>query len=305
MSSLKKVVYVLVSQTTDHFTEMCLLSIECMKRYSPGLYIELVMDEKTKHSLVGYRGKVLTLVDNYHVLGISGDNNGLVSRMIKTQLRSIVEGDYLYIDIDAFPMKKLDSIYDSQYDISMVYDMNVSPDKFIFHDYEREIFDVMQWELPKEYFNSGVMFVKDNERVHRFYENWYSIWSESSKGGLHKDQPPMHEAIRVTKIKVGVLEPVWNVLVTLHKGRVAKNAKIYHVSTVRFDERNDTHFHSIIREMKLNERINWNLLEAVRASKYPWTNHSSLKLNWGVGNYKVVAVLIFKKVMSLGRDVKL
>jgi len=296
MNTLKKVVYVLVSNHDDYYTEMAILSITCVKRYSPNLIVELVMNQRTFDSLKGYRKTLLDVVDELHVIDLFEKNNAFTSRFIKTQLRSFIIGDYLYVDIDAVPIASLDNIFLCKNDLAMAHDHNVPPEKFIYHDYEREIFDKMGWELPKKYFNSGVMLVKDNARVHSFFNTWHELWQQNSQFGLHKDQPPMHEAIRQCNISVYSLGPECNMLIGLQTGYGAKKAKVYHYSTIRFETRDDTYFHKIVKSMKSEEKIDFDLLEKVIKNKYPWTNDNSLRLNLAVGNYHKLPKLIIKKL---------
>jgi len=119
----------------------------------------------------------------------------------KLRLRKFIEGDYLYIDIDAIPIADLSEVFEIQTDLAMVNDHNLPPKKFVFLEYEREIFDKMQWSLPAEYYNSGVMFVKDTDLTHDFFKRWHELWLLNCAIGLHKDQPAMHEAIRQKKNK--------------------------------------------------------------------------------------------------------
>lgn len=288
--------YVLVSNHNDYLTEMALLSIACARKYSPNLQIELVMDRKTYDGLVGFRRTILDLIDSLKLVYVPEQDNVYISRKIKTRLRSLIENDYLYIDIDTIPLADLSDVFNNQEDIAMAYDHNVPPDKFVFYDYEREIFDKMQWPLPSRYFNSGVMLVKDTPKVRNFFILWHQLWQQNSALGLHKDQPPMHEAIRQAGINVKGLSPEWNMLIGLQKGYGGKTPKVYHYSTIRFDTRNDTHFHTIVKGMKTNASINWQLLDKIIASKYPWTNANSLRLNWATGNYAAIPGLLFKKI---------
>ncbi|SFK20720.1 glycosyltransferase [Methylophaga sulfidovorans] len=293
----KKAVYVLVSDENDHYTEMAILSASCLRKFSPSLAIELVIDKKTFTGLSNYRKKILDLVDLVNVVDCLGENNAFTSRIIKTQLRKFVTGDYVYIDIDAVPVADISSVFECNTDLAMVYDHNVKkPKDFVFYDYERKTFDDMSWELPKEYFNSGVMFVKDSLRVTRFFEVWHNLWLQNSALGLHKDQPPMHEAIKKTKIDVEPLEPCWNLLIGLQKGICAKKPKIYHYSTIRFDSRSDTWFHQIVKDMKKNSTMDEKFLYEIISTKYPWTNKNSIRLNFAVGNYHRLPLLIFNKL---------
>jgi len=298
MSSNPKIVYVLVSDPADHYTEMAMISAHCARRYSPNCSIELVVDKKTKKGMVGNRAKLLKMVDIVTEVDVAGENNAFTSRLIKTQLRKFVKGDYLYVDIDAVPVADLSSVFLLEADLAMAHDHNVPPDKFIFYDYEREIFDKTGWPLPQKYFNSGVMLVKDTQKVRDFFDCWHGLWQQNRKLGLHKDQPPMHEAIRQLDMKVHALGPEWNLLVGLQKGYGGKKPKVYHYSTIRFETRKDTYFHDLVKKLKSTETIDVLLLETIIKSRYPWTNHASLRLNWAVGNYHLLPLLMMKKLFN-------
>jgi hypothetical protein len=294
----KKIVYVLVSTPEDYFCEMAILSVMCAAKYSHSCTIELVMDSKTKLGLSGYRSNILNLVDVTHVIDVDGNNNAMISRQLKTRLRSYITGDYVYVDIDAVPIVDLSELFDIPNDIAMCFDHNLPPEKFIFAPYEREIFDKLNWPLPERYFNSGVMFVRDNQRVRDFFEKWHELWGKNAQLGLHKDQPPMHEAIRQTGISVYAMEPSWNILVGMQTGRGGKTPKVYHYSTIRFLERDDTYFHRIVKSMKKSHQVDWNLIQKVIDRKYPWTNEKSLKLHLQLGNYLMLPVVLFRKVFQ-------
>ncbi|WP_417535534.1 glycosyltransferase [Methylophaga sp.] len=303
MSNSVKFVYVAVSDAADHYIEMAILSVHCARQFNPKAKIELVVDRKTLDSLTGYRKQVIDLVDKVHVADVEGQNNAFTSRIIKTQLRKYITGDYLYIDIDAVPVADLSYVFNTDADLAMAYDHNVPPNKFIFFDYEREIFDRMQWPLPERYFNSGVMFVKDNVKTNSFFQTWHSLWKQNSSKGLHKDQPPMHEAIRRENIKVNSLGPEWNMLIGLQKGNGAKHPRVYHYSTIRFEDRDDTYFHRVIKKMKSDEMIDWPLINHIINTRFPWTNHDSIRLNFATGNYGKALALIYKKILKkLGKN---
>ena len=294
-----KIVYVLVSDPADHFTEMAILSIYCARQYSPLCDLEIVMDRQTYEGLSGYRSSIINMVDYYKVVDVNADNNAFKSRYIKTKLRELVEDDFLYVDIDAVPVNELSDIFKKQADIAMAYDYNVSPKKFILHDFERVSYDKNNWPLPTEFFNSGVMLTRDNSNVRKLFSSWHELWHENQKQGLHKDQPPLHEAIRKNSIKLEVLEPEWNMMIGLQTGVGAKNPKVYHYSTVRFETRDDTYFHEIVRNMKINEEIDLSLLRKIISDKYPWTNSESIRLNFAAGKYYKMPSILLKKMKTV------
>src|SRR5690554_6580636 len=132
---------------------MAILSSYCARRFSPNVSIEIVIDKETYKHLKGFRRTILDLVDSFHIVDIAGTSKVFTSRMLKTQLRKFISGDYLYIDIDAVPVAELSDIFNTNNDLAMVNDYNLPPEKFVFYDYEKEVFDKMNWPLPTEYFN--------------------------------------------------------------------------------------------------------------------------------------------------------
>jgi hypothetical protein len=285
-TKINKVVYVLVSQQKDCFSEMALVSIMSLRIVSPEVQIEVVMDKKTHSGLSGHRSKLLDMVDIVTISDVHHENPMVTSRRIKTRLRELVDNVFLFIDVDAVPVKPIDKIFSLESDLALAYDMNVrSLDKNIHLDSIRSLHETVGWSLPDApYYNTGVILVHDTAKAKLFYKLWNKYWEEASGFGIYQDQPPFHRALRDCNITIAKLDPQWNALIGLISSGV-KGARIMHYTTMRFENRNDTVFHSLVKDAKRNGEVNVEKLLQVMRSGYPWTDDNSIKYKYAVGDY--------------------
>ena len=109
-----KAVYVLVSREEDLFYEMFLLSLHSLKVHDPGREVEVVLDPETYARVLAKDEPDLRGV-RFTETAIPPGLDGLQrSRYLKTRLRSLVDGDFLYIDTDTIVCAPLSDIEGTQ-----------------------------------------------------------------------------------------------------------------------------------------------------------------------------------------------
>lgn len=300
----RNVVYVLVSNQADYYAEMLYLSIAFLKRYSPGILATVLMDVKTSESFTGMRKKLLAHVDEIKVVPVAYErfpSGAHVSRYIKTSMRQYVSGLFLYVDIDAYPVASLESLFSDSSNVAMAFDCNSIDGKFELESHETDVLNAMGWSYPHVSYNSGVMLVPDTKSAHSLFGVWNALWQESCAKGFLKDQPALHEAIKRSGVDISTLNPQYNILIGLIPNYLMTSPKIYHVSTIRFEERADTKFHSIIRNLKHGgESVDWVDVDEWVKKRYPWTNLNSVRLAYISGNYRMCMRNILKKIAHIG-----
>ena len=118
-------VYVLVSTPQDLFYEQTLVSVSSLKHYNPTAKVVLVVDDKTDETLLEKRASLQSLIEEKIVVPFPEEvANKQRSRRLKTNLRNIVKGDFLYLDSDTIVCDKLDEIDSFDFQIGMVWDSN-------------------------------------------------------------------------------------------------------------------------------------------------------------------------------------
>lgn len=297
-----KYAYVLVSDEADYFYEMLYLSLVCLSRYCDDGQIIVVVDELTSNSLISRKLDINKYLNSLIVVSVDEEkykSKSQRSRFLKTSLRNLIDGDYLYIDLDAFPMGSFSNMFKNS-SLSMAYDMN-SNDRFqALERHELEIFEAMNWAIPtKEFYNSGVMWVSDNVENRALFKEWHSLWNKSTEAGFMKDQPALHQALRNLNISVDRMSPNLNILLNIPPNHKIRDPFIFHMSTIRFEERVDTLFHHLVKSLKYAGVIDYSDLDYIRRHKYPWMSRESIRLAWYSGDYKLLVKNIFHKIFGI------
>ena len=174
-----KIVYVVVSDETDIFLEQALLSIFSLRNYNPDAFVELVIDQVTNESINGKRCEIKKHINKLTVVEVPNNyNKGQRSRWIKTNLRNLIEGDFLFIDTDTIITDSLEGIDYFDGDIGAVKDKHApikhNKDKDKLRQWSKQ--DGWTYSEDLVYFNSGVMFVRDCEFTHQFFREWNKRW---------------------------------------------------------------------------------------------------------------------------------
>lgn len=223
-----KIVYVLVSEETDYYYEMVMLSLYSLRLYHPQDTVELVMDEATNRRLVEKKASILDNVTPI-VVPIPPEYTKIQrSRFLKTRLRQIVRGDFFYLDCDTIVCEALDEIDKVEVEIGMVSDANGLLNYRI--PYAIELCDKAGFpHLDNQpYYNSGVLYVKDSPKAYQFFETWHQLWKLSVLRNVSQDQPALCMANVKLRYPISELPEIWNCQIYFASNSYLKDAKIMH-----------------------------------------------------------------------------
>lgn len=194
-----KYVYVLSSSEDDYYTEQALISIYSLRRYNPDAYVILFVDQVTIRTLENERSRIKEFVDEIITVSTPSELNFLQrSRYIKTSLRQLLTGDFLYLDTDTIILGNLKKLEGMKCEMGAVplQDSdewglnNIHPQLRSYNNY-RSLPENENHSIRK-YYNGGVFLCRDTIKVHKFFETWHKGWLESSQNfHYHKDQPDL------------------------------------------------------------------------------------------------------------------
>lgn len=256
-----KIVYVLVSTDDDIYLEQAFVSMYSLREYNPDAYIILLTDDLTEKSLVGKRRFMVDLANEIVVARLDHNLNGQKrSRQLKTSVRNRIDGDYLFIDCDTIIVKSLEDIDSVEGVIAACRDTHCSLDNNPYKDMCIAHGHLLGWPIDdeKDYFNSGVIYVKDVPETHEFYKRW----NDNLNVGYHKkvfmDQPSFAKTNYELGHIIFNLDDVWNCQLK-HGIRYLRDAIIVHYLTT------NPSFHQNTQLFLLNEQNS--LLEIKRTGK--------------------------------------
>ena len=227
-----KIVYILVSAPNDIYLEQTWVSIWSLKHYNPDAHTTVVMDDDTAKNINNCsRNGISNYIDEKISIDFpSTTSNVERSRIIKTTLREIVKGDFLFFDSDTVITDTLHEIDFCEGHVAMVYDLHNRMSEYTFADIIRKgikkNFNVELKPNTNQY-NSGVIYAKDDEEAHLFYKRWHELWNLKKIETSYRDQPSLVVACDENPNAVVPLSGIYNCQIMISIAYLHK-AKIIH-----------------------------------------------------------------------------
>lgn len=231
-----KIVYCLTSDNKDFYYEQLMISLYSLRKHNPDVSVAVVCDELTNELILKHRKSFAEFnAETIQVdIPLTWDKK-VKSRYIKTHLRNIVSGDYLFIDVDTIICAPLDCVDSYDCIIGAVYESHEPKPISKIHKCASEEWI---WREAKKagmnieghtHFNSGVFYVKDNPLAYKLYERWAAIHDECKKQEVVLDQLPLLLANKETGDIITPIDHSMNCQVVKAKSlEILPNAKIIH-----------------------------------------------------------------------------
>lgn len=199
-----KLVYVLTCAPEATYIEQALMSVWSARYWNQDAHIVLIVDDKTDALLTGKRGEILKYISEKIVVPF--DDDALTpmyrSRWIKTQVRQMIDGDFLFVDCDTICQRPLNDIDTFECEIGAVLESHLKVSEYCDSLYStaKKANETIGVNIDDErlYFSSGVLLVRDTESTHQLYKLWHQYWKEGNDSGLKIDQPALAKANRDT-----------------------------------------------------------------------------------------------------------
>ena len=270
-----KYLYVCVSSSIDFYLEQTFASIVTLKANTPSAFVTLLTDNLTMASLQEGRDKIKALCDEIVVKNFETNiSQKKRSRLLKTNMRNYVDGDFLYIDGDTFVFDNLSEIEKCPHIIAGVQDMNCQLSKnrqyFTHQMLRRKICQDSAFLQSEYFFNSGVLWTRDNEENRTFFKDWSQTYIEYEKKGISQDQPTLSFVNCKHGYPIYELDGSWNC--QLESGaQFFNNAKIFHYFASQVKQESLNQLFKRIRLNKFNDCV----------QEYIRNNYKRIAFNFG------------------------
>lgn len=187
------VLYVLTSTEKDLYLEELWVSLYSLRHFNKEVVVKVLSDKSTVKRIEANAELAAMITDLIPVDAPEDYPSKEKSRYIKTNIRNLVDGDFLFIDTDTVICDSLDGIDSLPVkNIGMVPELHGSFKEHLTYQYTvadtQRIFGVDTSESPY-WFNSGCMLVRDNSFTHEFFKRWHENWKYSAfQKGNSSDQ---------------------------------------------------------------------------------------------------------------------
>ncbi len=274
-------------------------SILSLRHQHPAARVRLVMDTETEALLTrAYPALREIGADLLSIAADAGDPPAN-SRWLKTQLRDIVRGDFIFLDIDTVVLRDISAVAAHEATLAGAMDDN-SMDGFDPGLCRR--FEQLRWDPPRQpYLNSGVLFWRDTPEGRRLGQAWHQLWSESRQVMGDTDQPALHRAMVQTGVSVHVLDQTLNQKVRNGKKRL-RNTAVLHYTTRSVLDNSYVLLHRMMRQLKERGSLDFGTLERARRRNDPWVEPvPGILGNINSGRYGAALRVGFRRLTRRGR----
>lgn len=224
-----KIVYVLVSDSSDYYYEQTLISATSAKMWNPDAEIVVVVDDKTNATFDEKRKALFDVATRKIVVELPSDmNKKRRSRILKTTLRERLDGDFIYIDSDTVVCGSLADVDSFDFEIGAVLDRHITLERI--RDYHTlNKVAVLGGTIADgdEYFNGGVFYVKDTSATHAFFVDWNRLYRQGVDAGMDYDQPSLFLSNKKHRL-IHPLDGIYNCQLFIGGLPFLSDAKIVH-----------------------------------------------------------------------------
>ena len=254
--------YVLVEIDDGPLGEATYISCSLLRRLYHSSPFVLLCDPQTEATLAAKRLPFAELGVEIRAFVVPNEISGSParSRFLKTQIRELINGDLVYLDADAIPLRPFDGLFEHEHQFAAVLDRNAEIKVPHMPTWVEPIYREFGWPYPvSTYFNSGVMFWQDDALMRELGRLWHKRWRDVlARFGKHQDQPSLNSAIYALGVNTKVLPIQYNAMVDSSLF-FARNARIVHYFFSgrhrRFDP--DSVLQHMIDEWRAANTINW------------------------------------------------
>lgn len=179
-----QIVYVLVSRESDLYLEELWTSLFSLRHFNKDCIVTVLVDLETSVRIDAQKD-LRKLINKLIIVDVPQKYPSKErSRYIKTNLRNLIDGDFLFIDTDTVicgPLDDIDSL--DVKNIAMVPELHGPFREHLTYKYTvqdtNRIFNVDVTDSPF-WFNSGCMLVRDNQFTRDFFFDWNKNWKYSA-----------------------------------------------------------------------------------------------------------------------------
>lgn len=224
----RQIAFVLTTTGNDVYARMQVLAARSVRLWVPGAWMILVLDRNSHRAIRSTLPALLELFDRILTVDVPPGSPSRVNRWMKARLRSLIDGDVLYLDGDTVVRGDLSGLWECAGNLAAVHNLNSDDPKI----------DLMQrgeylrrgWQPPPHVsINGGVLFWRDTPAARRLGARYRTRWHEGSArtDGTFNDQQALNVAIADTQVVLHVFPRSYNAQLWWNVGS-AIDAKIWH-----------------------------------------------------------------------------
>lgn len=285
--------YCLVDRNDGRFLDMAAVSLAFLRDVQPDNAIEIVADQETYDFAKSRNHVLLREASEWRVQNCASMQPVEASRFLKINCRRFVRDDLVFLDADVVPLRRFSPSLESQTKFAIARDAWFLQHPFKWPAPPARWFDELGWTRPKTYFNSGVMWMRDDVWVEQLVEEWAAKWRDfSSRTALFIDQPALNATLasRESGSELQLLPTRWNAPITAVHDSLAGAAWLHFLS-----DHGKTVLPLWAKRQRESRPLSPDERAAFRRHPYPWRDAGRMRAHFQARQFGLVARALMRR----------
>ncbi len=253
------------------YSTMTRVAVSSIRRTNPDAKIWVCCDADTGRACKKIRDPLLDEVDKWLPVETPQGNGNFRNRFVKTKLRNILEGTFLFLDSDVLIRGSLSPLFNLDTDIAGARNHSLEDynDQIVKRD--ADSLQAMGWIVrPDVYINGGVLLFRDTKGARQFSDEWHRRWLNCFKiRNSHRDQPALNSALKATQAKLHILPDQFNAQFKRNPMAIP-GAILWHYYAANIGRHPDTLFDVLIRDLMEGKPLRPERVETMIRASHPW-----------------------------------
>ena len=274
-SKTRKAIYAVTSGGCDFYSTMTRVSASAIRISNPDVAIIVACDGQSAAAMRHNRDPLLDEVDELIVCGTPAGDNGFRNRFVKTQLRRLIDGPFLFLDSDTFVRDDISEIFSLDADIACAPNHSKDSIRQQIWSGDSASLSVMGWHHRQDvYVNGGVIFYNSTPGAALFADNWHQKWLRCyAIAKNHRDQAALNAAIFDTAPRLEILPHRFNAQFKFAPSTVS-NAVLLHFYASLTDDETITEFERLVGKLLKGAVLRRSHIESILRHNHPWRRDS-------------------------------
>ena len=269
------VAFALTAGGPDAFCAMTAVAAHAVRRLHPDAAVTICTDERTAAAGVA---DPPWWPDGVRFVTVETGMDSPVARnrFVKTKLRDVLDGPFLYLDGDALPVRPLDGLF-ADGPGGHGADFAGVPNRYRgaafaqFPPESRPDYDRLGWDVPAgPYVNGGVWYCGDTDAARHFGETYHALWRRFHEvTGSPKDQAALNAALDRSGVTAAALPLRFNAFVDAAPC-FARGAHVWHFFCRGGGPAAGSLLAALTDRMRADGRVDWDLYDAAADRDDAW-----------------------------------
>ena len=271
VASSLRAVFVLAGNPSGPYGVMTQIALQSLRLTNPGMKTILICDAKTADDIFRPSHDLMSVADEILAIEAPYSSATVNSRYLKTKMRSIINGPFVFLDSDILVRGTLEGLADLEASFGGARNHSLEAFEAQVWDDDREILRIMNWDVSGfPYINTGVLYFTDTPAAYEFSDKWHFFWSQSSAAtGKHQDQPAFNKVLRERKSRFSLLPDRYNAQFKMNAACI-EDALVWHYYGSLGGSRS-TYFERLVQRVsKGNLRVDQAAVAELLKNEYPW-----------------------------------